>query len=191
MSFRHFDTRRKGRKTNQKTQFLISFTVPKEWLRMEQTQTTFNAILINKGLNVLETGNNSDGTEVLVIDSENILKTLELLKDSTETRFNMLVSISGVDTGEGFEVVYHLFSTINNKKLVVRCRLNKNNPEIQSIAALYTAADWHEREVYDLFGIKFLNHPDLRRILLPNDWIGHPLRKDYVLNDERLSWNER
>ena len=133
----------------------------------------------------------SDGVEVIQVKPELLVETAAYLKINEDTRFDVLFSVSGVDRPDCFEVVYHMFSTIFSKKLVLKAVLNKNNPEIESLSGIYSAANWHERETYDLFGIKFLNHPNLERILLPNDWKGHPLRKDYVNDDERLVWNER
>lgn len=124
---------------------------------------------------------------MIEVKPENLIDTVASMKPA----YNMLISIAGVDKGDHFEVVYHLLSTNTQQKEVIKVQLDKNNPEIESISSLYSAADWHERETYDLLGIKFNNHPGLERILLTNDWIGHPLRKDYVNNDERLSWNNR
>jgi NADH-quinone oxidoreductase subunit C len=103
----------------------------------------------------------------------------------------MLLSVTGTDKADCFEVVYLLFSTVFNKELTLKVKLDKESPCVESLSGIYSAADWHERETYDLLGIKFNNHPNLERILLPKDWIGHPLRKDYVNKDTRLSWNER
>ena len=78
-------------------------------------------------------------------------------------------------------MVYHLKSSELGHMLVLKVKLeDKENPELETLCHLYRTAELHEREVYDLFGVKFLNHPDLRRLLLEDDWIGHPLRKDYV-----------
>ena len=133
----------------------------------------------------------SDGLEVIQVKPELLVETATYLKMNKDTQFNVLFSVSGVDRPDHFEVVYHLFSTVFSKNLILKAVLNKNNPEIDSLSGVYSAANWHERETYDLFGIKFLNHPNLERILLPNDWKGHPLRKDYVNDDERLVWNAR
>lgn len=125
--------------------------------------------------------------QIIEITADNLLNTVELMKKE----YDMLVSIGGVDKLEYYEVVYHFISTTSNKAVALKVKLEKNNAEVESLSGLYSAANWHEREVYDLFGIEFRNHPNLTRILLPNDWKGYPLRKNYVNNDERLCWNER
>lgn len=76
-------------------------------------------------------------------------------------------------------MVYHITSTQHRHTIVVKSKLDHKHPEIESVAHIWRTADFHEREVFDLFGITFLNHPDLRRILLTDDWVGYPLRKDY------------
>jgi len=114
------------------------------------------------------------------------------LRDNPETYFDFLSNLSGVDYGVeagSFGVAYHLSSIPYNKQLVLKVsqannRALDNLPTFPSIAAVYKAADWHEREAYDMLGIFFTNHPDLRRILLPDDWDGFPLRKDYVTAEE-------
>jgi NADH-quinone oxidoreductase subunit C len=82
--------------------------------------------------------------------------------------------------------VYHLHSPERNERLRLKCRLPAANPEIDSVTAVWRGANWYERETFDLFGIRFRNHPGLRRIMLPEDWEGHPLRKDYPVTGERV-----
>lgn len=115
-----------------------------------------------------------------------LLKAVSLLKNETDLLFDSLMCLSGIDypalpTGKAgnFTVVYHLFSTRHNHKLTLKVETAKDNPVVPSVAGIWKTAHWHEREAYDLFGIKFAGHPDLRRILLPDDWVGYPLRKDY------------
>lgn len=100
--------------------------------------------------------------------------------------FDYLSLLSAVDYEEkGFQVVYHLFSLFTNKKLVVKVDLpNREDPVLPSITDVWPTANFHEREAWDLMGIRFEGHPDLRRILMREDWEGHPLRKDYV--DDRV-----
>jgi NADH-quinone oxidoreductase subunit C len=102
------------------------------------------------------------------------------LKEKDEARFDFLFCISGVDYGKDLGVVYHLRSTVHNHTIVLKTRTSdRENPVVGSVCDLWQAAEFHEREVYDLVGIKFKNHPDLRRLFLDNSW-GFPLRKDYV-----------
>jgi len=102
------------------------------------------------------------------------------LRDSEETQFDFLFCLTGVDWPEYMTVVYHLNSSIKGHNLIVKARINdRENPEIETVSDIWRTAEFHEREVYDLFGIVFRNHPDLRRIFLTDDWVGYPLRKDY------------
>ena len=104
-----------------------------------------------------------------------------LVKDS-ELAFDSLMCLSGVDLGakeENLEIVYHLFSMTHRHTVVLKVHLPKEDPHIPSVEDIWKTANWHEREAYDLYGITFEGHSDLRRILMPEDWEGHPLRKDY------------
>jgi len=167
---------------------------------LEQNKTTndagatpgiFCSLLIDKGYKASPLKNSKDGTEIIQVQPENLVDVAILLKMHKEAQFILLYSVTGVDYPDKFELIYHLQSVKLNKKLILKSHIDKNNPEIDSLAQVFATANWHERETYDLLGIKFNNHPDLSRILLPNDWKGHPLRKDYVMDDERLVWNER
>ena len=93
--------------------------------------------------------------------------------------FDYLFCLTCVDWKTHFTMVYHLTSTTHRHTLVLKSKLDRNNPEIETVSDTWRTAEFHEREVYDLFGVKFLNHPDLRRLLLTDDWEGWPLRKDY------------
>jgi NADH:ubiquinone oxidoreductase subunit C len=102
------------------------------------------------------------------------------LREDENAQFDFLFNLSGVDYGEDLGVVYHLRSTVHGHSIVLKTRTSdRANPQIDSIAGIWETANLHEREVYDLLGIKFTNHPDLRRLFLDNSW-GFPLRKDYV-----------
>ena len=93
--------------------------------------------------------------------------------------YNFLRCLTGIDRGDHLEVVYNLMNLGTKEELLLKVKLPRESPEVPSVAALWPTANWLERETYDLFGIHFQGHPDLRRILLPDDWEGHPLRKDY------------
>ena len=102
------------------------------------------------------------------------------LKEKEEAQFDYLFCITGVDYGVDLGVIYHLRSTIYDHAIVLKTRTSdRQAPQLDSVSDLWQTADFHEREVYDLLGIKFKNHPDLRRLFLDNSW-GFPLRKDYV-----------
>lgn len=105
----------------------------------------------------------------------------EYLLKHGQPRFDLIVSMSGVDWKDSMVVVYHLRATENDEMLVMKVRTtDREKPEIDSVVAFWRGAEFHEREIFDLFGIRFRNHPDLRRILLDDDWTGYPLRKDYT-----------
>ncbi len=102
------------------------------------------------------------------------------LRDDPDLAFDYLMCLSGVDYAKGtLGVVYHLFSFKHRHKLTIKVEVPGETPNVPSVAAIWPTANWHEREAYDLIGIVFTGHPDLRRILLPDDWDGFPLRKDY------------
>jgi NADH-quinone oxidoreductase subunit C len=111
------------------------------------------------------------------------LKEISLfLRDDEKTLFDVLMCLSGMDyTGGKLGVVYHLHSTSLDHKIVLKTEVTAESPHAASVESVWKTANWHEREAFDLFGIVFDGHPDLRRILLPDDWEGHPLRKDYAV----------
>ena len=103
------------------------------------------------------------------------------LKEDSDTSFDYMFCQTGIDWLENMEVVYHLRSTSHGHEVVVRTQItDRENPTVDSVYDLWKTADFHEREIFDLLGIRFNNHPDLRRIFLDDDWEGYPLRKDYV-----------
>ena len=106
-----------------------------------------------------------------------------------DQKFVRLSSVTAVDRYPAeprFEVVYHLHSIERNERIRLKCRVRGLDPVSESVTSVWRSANWYEREVFDLFGIRFMNHPDLRRILMPEDWEGHPLRKDYPVTGTRV-----
>jgi NADH-quinone oxidoreductase subunit C len=128
----------------------------------------------------------------IAIAREGIVEACTLLRDDDETPFNYLSDLTCVHYPDNrsapFQVIYNLYSIPKNER--VRLNVDTNGEGVESVTAVWPAADWTEREVYDLFGVVFHNHPDLRRILLPPDWEGHPLRKDYPLEFIENRWTE-
>ena len=101
------------------------------------------------------------------------------LRFNTDLAFDYLFCITCVDWKTHFTMVYHFTSTIHRHTVVVKSKLDHINPEIETVCDIWRTAEFHEREAYDLFGVKFNNHPDLRRLFMTDDWKGWPLRKDY------------
>lgn len=118
----------------------------------------------------------------IVVPAADIVKVCTELQQNPQTFFDMLSCLTGIDNGaqaDTLEVAYNLYSIPFNVQLMLKVVLPRENPVIDSVSPVWRTADWHEREAFDMYGIKFQGHPDLRRILLPADWIGFPLRKDY------------
>ena len=119
----------------------------------------------------------------IIVNKENIFHTIKNLKENQNLIFNQLIDITAVDYPSNslrFEIIYILLSMVLNKRVVVKTFLG-DSEGIESITTIHKSADWYERECYDLFGIQFLNHPDLRRIMTDYNFEGHPLRKDFPL----------
>lgn len=101
------------------------------------------------------------------------------LKENKDLAFDYLFNLTGVDYGDNLGVVYHFDSSVYHHVVVVKVSTNRENPEIPTVCDIWRTAEFHEREAFDFLGIKFTNHPDLRRIFLDEEWKGFPLRKDY------------
>jgi NADH-quinone oxidoreductase subunit C len=126
------------------------------------------------------------GELTLEIAPEKIVSVCGFLKyDRGFVRLSTLTGVDWYPAEPRFEVVYHLHSIERHERLRLKCRLPGNNAEIDSVTEVWSGANWFERETFDLFGIRFRNHPDLRRIMLPDDWQGHPLRKNYSVMGPR------
>lgn len=119
-----------------------------------------------------------------VLRVEALLEVCRFLKEDPELAYDLLSFVCAVDympREPRFEVVYQLYSTKFHHRFRIKTRVSGQDPTVPSVTSIWPTADWHERETFDLMGIGFDGHPDLRRILLPQDWVGHPLRKDYPL----------
>lgn len=116
---------------------------------------------------------------VAIVPTEKIYAITENLKNNASTAFDYMLSLTGVDYPDSYAVVYHLESTKHNHLIVLKAKMDKQNPKIDSVCKVWPAAELQEREVYDFFGVHFNNHPDLRRLFMDEEWQGYPLRKDY------------
>jgi NADH-quinone oxidoreductase subunit C len=140
----------------------------------------------------------SGGQDFLVVKKERIVEILTVLRDHKDTHYNLLSDLLGLDLlgfQEGnpdsprFEVIYSLYSLTHFKRFVVKAQVSEDDATIDTTIGVWVAANWPEREIFDMFGITFNHHPDLRRILMPDDWIGHPLRKDFPLGGEEVEFS--
>jgi NADH-quinone oxidoreductase subunit C len=164
--------------------------------------------LINKNFPdasaTLNAAPDSKSDSSISIDHKALLKVVQWLRSNTDMPFNSLHVISGVDYVDYFEVCYMLthYDVDHPREFILKVKISERlNPTLDSIVGVYAAANFQEREVYDMFGIKFNGHPDLRRILCPDDWQGYPLRKDYIVQkyyngmevnpDDKMNFEDR
>ncbi len=133
---------------------------------------------------IIETSE-SLGEVTVVLARDALVAAAKILRDEPELRFDFLSDLCGVDwkgRRERFDVVYHLYSMKHNVRLRLKVRLTEEELSIPSVSEIWPTANWHERETFDMFGIEFTGHPDLRRILNPDDFEGFPFRKDFPIN---------
>jgi NADH-quinone oxidoreductase subunit C len=129
------------------------------------------------------------GQNQIEVKKARITEIMTFMRDNTIMPFSYLADETAVHwpKDEEFEIVYILYSFAKNEYLRMKTRV-KEWEEIESVVSVWTTADWLEREVYDMFGVRYVNHPDLKRILLPDDWVGFPLRKDYNVRLQDVEW---
>jgi NADH-quinone oxidoreductase subunit C len=144
---------------------------------------------------VLAEQGTEDAIEKVVVDRDeltlfvartHLVEVARILRDDPDLRFELSLGVGGVhypkDTGRELHAVYHLMSVTHGRRIIrLEVTMPDEDPHVPSLVGLYPTQDWHERETYDMFGIRFDGHPSLARILMPNDWVGHPQRKDYPL----------
>ena len=131
------------------------------------------------------------GELTLLVKTKDIVPVCRFLRDDAELSFNFLSDLTAVDRSgrePRFDVIYHLYSLDKNHRVRLKVRAGENET-VPSVTSVWSNANWFEREVFDLFGIGFDGHPDLRRILMPDDWVGHPLRKDFPLTKEEVMFS--
>lgn len=140
-------------------------------------------------MNWLEFNNIFNDSELIgnkIVIKSQITKALDFVKNNYH--FDILKEIIAVDNKDlGIELIYRLFSTENEEDVLISITVSK---EVESVSSIFDSAIADEKEIYDLFGINFIGNPELKRLYMPESWKGHPLKKDYVENDERLNWND-
>lgn len=136
-------------------------------------------------------GQESHGEFTVQVDPAHLVSLANFFKQ--QQGFERLSAVTCVDwfpREPRFEVVYQLHSIRHNKRLRLKVILHGTNPEVESLVGVWRSADWYEREVFDLFGVTFLHHPNLKRILMPEGWVGHPLRKDFPVHGHKYDYQE-
>jgi NADH-quinone oxidoreductase subunit C len=157
-------------------------SLPEELLSFEDATSLDSALP-----GAIVTGKHKFDETTLEIAPAQIVAACRYLK--MERQYERLSAVTAVDrypTDPRFEIIYLFHSLARNTRLRLKSRVSGSHPEIDSVSSVYLSANWYEREVFDLFGVTFRNHPDLRRIMLPEDWEGHPLRKDYPKTGPRV-----
>lgn len=135
------------------------------------------------------------GELTITVDASRIVEVGEYIRDTDGLKFNMLSDIAGIDylpadpEEKRFCLNYHLYSTFTNRRLRLKVLWNEEDAPVPSVTSVWPSANWEEREAYDMFGILFANHPDLRRVLMPPEWDGFPQRKDYPLGYETVQFS--
>ncbi len=148
-----------------------------------------DAIRTRFGTDIVETHDHC-GDHTVVVAREALPRVLAFCRDEPALAFDMLMDLTAVDylkypgreDGPRFEVVYHLYSVAHNHRVRVKARVDEDAPVVPSAVGLWPIANWLEREVWDMFGVRFSGHPDLRRLLMYEEFVGHPLRKDYPID---------
>jgi NADH-quinone oxidoreductase subunit C len=152
---------------------------------MAETNSQISVVEGKLGSKVIETLQ-PQGDDVLILDRSDLRESFRILKEDPELDFTFLSDITAVDYWHKkeprFEVVYQILSRAKRRRLRIRVPVPENDPAVESLTPLWRGANFMEREVWDLFGIRFIDHPDLRRILLYDEFKGYPLRKDYPVN---------
>lgn len=130
------------------------------------------------------------GQLVLYIQPSAIVDVCRFLKQQFRCRLSGVTGVDWYPLEPRFEVVYLLHSIQENFRIRLKVRVGGEVPEVESVCSVWEGANWYEREVFDLFGVRFANHPDLTRIMMPDDWEGHPLRKDFPITGRRYSYSD-
>jgi NADH-quinone oxidoreductase subunit C len=132
------------------------------------------------GTDILSFVEEGKSDPAISVNRNNIVEIMLFLRDESDLQFDYLSCLSGVELKDNLQVVYNLYSMNHKHRITIKADIPKDDPNIPTIEKVWLSADWHEREAWDMYGINFVGHHNMIRILNPYDWEGHPLRKDYV-----------
>lgn len=168
---------------------------PDEWIELNPDDSPELRMIQEQFPGAIVSSRLFRGQKIITVRKENIVGICRLLRDSPETNYNYMSDLFGLDRLDimeedepRFEVIYNLYSMGTFGRLLLKAQVDEDDPTIDTVESVWPNANWNEREVYDLFGITINNHSDLRRILMPDDWVGHPLRKDFPLGGEEIEF---
>jgi NADH-quinone oxidoreductase subunit C len=169
---------------------------PEDWVELTPENSAEMRLIQQNFANEVITSRLFRDEKTVVVKSSNIVAICKALRDSSDTNYNYLSDIVGLDRLEfmedeedRFEVIYNLYSLGTFQRFRLKVRVSEDDPKIDTVEGVWPNANWGEREIFDMFGITFNNHSDLRRILMPDDWVGHPLRKDFPLGGEEIEFS--
>ena len=169
---------------------------PEDWVELTPENSAEMRLIQGRFAGDVITSRLFRDEKTVVVKPGNIVAICQALRDSPDTNYNYLSDIVGLDRlefmdeGEDrFEVIYNLYSLGTFQRFRLKARVSEDAPAIDTIEGVWPNANWGEREIFDMFGITFNNHSDLRRILMPDDWVGHPLRKDFPLGGEEIEFS--
>ncbi len=169
---------------------------PDEWVELNPDDHPELRLLQEKFPGAVVSSRLFRGEKTVIVKKDNIVGIVRALRDDPQTNYNYLSDITVLDRLEfmaddeiRFEVLYNLYSLGTFGRFRVKAQVDEDDPAIDTIEGVFPNANWMEREVFDMFGITFNNHSDLRRILMPDDWVGHPLRKDFPLGGEEVEFS--
>ncbi len=147
----------------------------------------YGVFLKNKGINSIALGKDADSVEMLELEVKDLVYVCKLLKESQETNFDLLILLTSLELKRGYQAIYSLHSTESKQSFRIKVTLSKENPAVPTVSHIWSTANWYEREAYDMMGIVFEGHPNLKRLLNPENWEGFPLRKDYIPPTDALN----
>lgn len=169
---------------------------PDDWVELNPDDHPEMRLLQEKFSGAVISSRLFRGEKTVIVKKDSIVGILHALRNDPVTNYNYLSDITALDRLEfmaddeiRFEVIYNLYSMGTFGRFRVKAQVDEDDPAIDTVESVFPNANWMEREVYDLFGITFNNHSDLRRILMPDDWVGHPLRKDFPLGGEEVEFS--
>lgn len=173
----------------------IQIKRPDEWVELNPEDSVEMRVVQGQFAGDIVSSRLFRGEKTITVKKENIVAICQLLRDNSETNYNYLSDMTCIDKLEfmkdddpRFEVLYNLYSMGTFQRLRVKALVDEDDQTIDTVESIWPCANWLEREIYDMFGLTFNNHSDMRRILMPDDWIGHPLRKDFPLGGEEVEF---